>query len=142
MEENKNEEVKEEKVEVVDAPKTEEAKSNNSEDITKDVLYKPIVFAIIVTAVAFTHSILFFIHGNLAWLIINAVCVAGCLVGGLLALKFFLAGGKDYIKDKNKGKVLAAWIILVATMALAAVCTLAFSIDMIRNLIGVIHGNI
>lgn len=134
MEDNKKEEVVETK---------EETKEIDSEDFTKSVLYKPIVYGAIVTGVSVTHGILsIFLPGNLIWLIINVLSVAGCLVGGLLALKFFLAEGKNYLHDKNKGKVLAAWIILVVTMALAAICTLGFSIDMIRNLIGVIKGNI
>lgn len=139
MEENKNE-VAEEKETKTEEKETK--KEESSEDFSKSVLYKPIVYAIIVTAVCTLHSILFFLNGNLVWFIINALTVAGCLVGGLLALKFFLAEGKDYIHDKNKGKVLAAWIILVATMAIAALAVLGYSIDMIRNLIGVIRGNI
>lgn len=136
MEENKKEET-----EVVEE-KNQSTNSQASEDVTQSVLFKPILFAAIVTAIDITHGILGFLGGNLTWLIINALCVAGCLVVGLLTLKFFLAEGKNYIHDKNKGKVLAAWIILVVTMAFAALSVLGFSIDMIRNLIGVIRGNI
>lgn len=140
MDENKNQN-EEVKTEVVDNKNTE---GNNTE---KKYNEKNLTFSIILAAIILGICTLHWIlegvagaaggFGNLPWLIINIICVAGAacvtVVGGLFFFK---------VTMNNLKKDIPSFCVSLAAFALASLHTVWWSVDLIKNLIGCIQGNL
>ena len=135
MDENKNQN-EEVKTEVVDNKNTE--KKYNEKNLTFSI-----ILAAIILAVCTLHWILEGVagaaggFGNLPWLIINIICVAGAacvaVVGGLFFFK---------VTMNNLKKDIPSFCVSLAAFALATIYSLSWSVDLIKNLIGCIQGNL
>ena len=133
MDENKNQnEVV--KTEVVDNKNTE--KKYNEKNLTFSI-----ILAAIILAVCTLHWILEGVLGgrvgNLPWLIINIICVAGALCVAIIGGLFFFK-----VTMNNLKKDIPSFCVSLAAFALATIYSLSWSVDLIKNLIGCIQGNL
>ena len=137
FEEKENEVVEAEtnEVEAKEEAKAEQKESNGASKyhLIKENFNKALTFAIIICAIDLVHGILAAcgVSGNLPWLIINCVCVAGLVVFGIFSLLLFIRK-----TNPKRNEDLASFIISLVAFILAFLFALWFFGDAIRNLIG------
>ena len=115
---------------------------NNEKKYNEQNLTKSIIFAAIILAICTFHWILQGVgsavgFGNLPWLIINIVCVAGALCVAVLGGLFFFKVTMNNLKND-----IPSFVVSLAAFALSSIYSLKWSVDLIRNLIGCIQGNL
>lgn len=134
MENKDKEEVKAELVDKDEKP----AKKGDSEKkaYNQDNLTKSIIFAAIITALQITHGILSAvgISGNITWFILNLLFTAGAAVIALFSGLFFFKVTKDNLKND-----IPSFVVSLAAFVVSVLSAFGWSIDMIRNFIGMIQ---
>ena len=133
--ENKDKEVIDAEVEEVNST-TEPAKNEESGEkkaYNKENLTKSIVYAAIITALQTAHWILSAtgLSGNIPWFIINLIFTTGAVVLAILSGLFFFKVTKDNLKND-----IPSFAVSLAAFGVSVLCALIWSIDMIRNFIG------
>ncbi len=120
-------EVKEVKTESAPAKKEEEKRAFDQANLTRSIIY-----AAIITALYTTHSILgTFVSGNVPWFILNLIFTVCAVVVALLAGLFFFKVTKDNLKND-----IPSFAVSLAAFGVSTLCALIWSIDMIRNFVG------
>ena len=112
---------------------TEEKGNEGGYHLIAENFRKSLILAIITLAICTTHWILqsTSLNGNLPWFIINLICSVGLGVTFALSLLHSIKVTIPKMKED-----LASFIISIATMAWSAIYLLVWSIDCIRNFIG------
>lgn len=109
------------------------------EDNKKTLMNQAIIVCVIIGALIITHSILGVvgIHGNLPWMIINAICFVTALLNGLYALLKIVFAVKNDINNN-----IAIFVTSVVGAGVSALYAIWWSVDFIVNFIGLLQGNI
>ena len=109
------------------------------ENNKKNLMNIAIILCVIIGSLIITHSILgaVNIHGNLPWMIINAIFFVGALLNGLYALIKIVLVVKDDINNN-----VALFVTSLVAACVSGLYAIWWSIDFLSNFIGLLQGNL